>query len=186
MSQAPVIASQPPVAASQSAPALLSQHKNGGTSATTAASQHSLKTSLVETTRPPPSVDPRNAGLSALTLSIHPKFPVRPGNCRRRPALPSPPRAALPGTFFLTILPLPIALPQGADMIALSKTVRELPLPASVRWAERFAQEEIALGIWSLTATCFIPESVSTDLVIDAIESLELVSSATLVVFQRA
>jgi hypothetical protein len=71
-------------------------------------------------------------------------------------------------------------------MIALSKSVRELPLPASVRWAERFAQEEIALGIWSLTATCFIPESVSTDLVIDAIESLELVSSATLVVFQRA
>ena len=97
MSQAPVIASQPPAAASQSAPALLSQHKNGGTSATTTASLHgcgtcgsagALKTSLVETTRPPPSVDPRNAGLSALTLSIHPKFPVRHGKkIRRAPCL---------------------------------------------------------------------------------------------------
>jgi len=99
MSQAPVIASQPPAAASQSAPSLLSQHKNGGTSATTTASLHgcgtcgsagALKTSLVETTRPPPSVDPRNAGLSALTLSIHPKFPVRHGKKSSRGALPSP------------------------------------------------------------------------------------------------
>jgi len=99
MSQAPVIASQPPTAASQSAPSLLSQHKNGGTSATTTASLHgcgtcgsagALKTSLVETTRPPPSVEPRNAGLSALTLSIHPKFPVRHGKKVRGAPCPLP------------------------------------------------------------------------------------------------
>ena len=81
----------------------------------------------------------------------------------------------------------------GADMQALAAQIHAIASMPSVRWAKEFGVEDVGYGIKELTVTAYLPESVTTDDVMDAVRGLKSpggahagVKSVDLVAFQKA